>query len=450
MNNFSAKNKCNNLAICKILLPVFLFPVLLNAQNIPADSLLKNATLENVVQYALVHQPLIQQSLIDEQITESIIKGKLADWYPQLNFNYNLQHNFLLQTAVFAGNTVKLGVNNTSAMQFTVSQNIFNRDVLLASRSKDDVRTEVKENTGKNKIDLAVSVSKAFYDVLATMQQIKVADEAMTRLERSLKDAYNRYTAGIADKTDYKRATIALNNTKAAKKSNEEFLKAKKEYLKTIMGYPEETDLNIVYDSLQMEKEMNVDTLSVVDYTKRIEYQLLATQKKLQTANLQYNKWSYLPSVSAFGAYNFNFQNNSFGKLYGINFPNSYAGLNISVPIFQGGKRKYNIQQQELELRRIDWDIVALEHTINSQYSQAMGVYKSNLANYEALKENVDLAKEVYDIINLQYRAGIKTYLEVIAAETDLNTAKINYYNALYQVLSARIDVQKALGQINY
>ena len=154
--------------------------------------------------------------------------------------------------------------------------------------------------------------------------------------------------------------------------------------------------------------------------------------------------------MSAFGAYNFNFQNNSFGKLYGTNFPNSYAGLNISVPIFQGGKRKYIIQQQELELRRIDWDIVALEHTINSQYSQAMGVYKSNLANYEALKENVDLAKEVYDIINLQYRAGIKTYLEVIAAETDLNTAKINYYNALYQVLSARIDVQKALGQINY
>lgn len=450
MNISYIKNKYQNILFYKTLIAVFLFPVFLNAQSTQTDSLLSNATLDNVVQYAITHQPLIQQSLIDEQITESLIKSKLADWYPQVNFNYNLQHNFLLQTAVFAGNTVKLGVNNTSAAQFTVSQNIFNRDALLAYRSKDDVRTQVKQNTGKNKIDVVVSVSKAFYDVLATMQQIKIAAETITRLERSLKDAYNRYTAGIADKTDYKRATIAFNNTQAAKKSYEEVLKAKQEYLKSLIGYPSANDLNIVYDSLQMEKDMNVDTLTAIDYTKRIEYQLLSTQKKLQASNLQYNRWSYLPSVSAFGAYNFNFQNNSFGKLYNTNYPNAYAGLNISVPILQGGKRKYNIQQQELQLRRIDWDITNLEHNINSQYAQAIALYKSNLANYFSLKENVDLAKEVYDIINLQYKAGIKTYLEVIAAETDLNTAKINYYNALYQVLSAKIDVQKALGQINY
>jgi outer membrane protein TolC len=66
------------------------------------------------------------------------------------------------------------------------------------------------------------------------------------------------------------------------------------------------------------------------------------------------------------------------------------------------------------------------------------------------LKENLDLAREVYDVINLQYRNGVKTYLEVITAETDLRTARINYYNALYQALSGKIDVQQALGQINY
>ena len=114
------------------------------------------------------------------------------------------------------------------------------------------------------------------------------------------------------------------------------------------------------------------------------------------------------------------------------------------------GKRKYNIQQQVLQSKRIDWDIINLQQSINAQYAQAMAAYKSNLANYDALKENVELAKEVYDIINLQYQSGIKTYLEVVAAETDLNTAKINYYNALYALLASRIDVEKSLGQINY
>ncbi|HRH51510.1 MAG TPA: TolC family protein [Panacibacter sp.] len=434
----------------KLTILLFITPLFLQAQQPAADSLLQQATLDNVVAYAIKHQPLIQQSLIDEQVTESLIKSKLADWYPQLDFRYNLQHNFQLQQAIIGGNVIKFGVDNTSAAQFTVNQNIFNRDVLLASRTKSDALNSVKQITTSDKIDVAANVSKAFYDVLASMQQIKVADEGIVRLERSLKDATSRYNTGIADKTDYKRATIALNNTRAAKKSNEALLKAKLEYLKSLMGYPTGSDLNIVYDSLQMEKEMMVDTLQSPDYSKRIEYQILATRKKLQEAEVKYNKWSYLPSVSAYGAYNFNFQDNNFGKLYNQNFPTSYGGLTLTVPILQGGKRKFNIQQQELKLKRIDWDFIALQHSINAQYSQSLALYKSNMANYQALKENVNLAKEVYDIIQLQYSAGVKTYLEVVSAETDLRTAQINYYNALYELLASKIDVEKSLGQINY
>src|SRR6202011_1023452 len=104
------------------------------------DSLLQQANLQNCVQYALKHQPLIQQSLIDEEITERTIKGKLADWFPQINFNYNLQHNFQLPTFIFQGNPAKSGVDNTSTGAFSLTQNIFNRDVLLASHSANDVR----------------------------------------------------------------------------------------------------------------------------------------------------------------------------------------------------------------------------------------------------------------------------------------------------------------------
>ena len=79
-----------------------------------------------------------------------------------------------------------------------------------------------------------------------------------------------------------------------------------------------------------------------------------------------------------------------------------------------------------------------------------MSTYKSNLYNYYTLKENLSLANEVYDVIHLQYRSGVKTYLDVITAEADLRTAQINYYNALYQVLSNKIDVEQALGNIIY
>ena len=418
------------------------------SQTPAPDSLLQEATLPNVVQYALVRQPVVQQSLIDEETTESKIKSKLADWYPQINFNYLYQHNFQVQTTIIGGNPVRLGVANTSAFQFTASQNIFNRDVLLVSKTKDDIRQQVKQQTENTKIDLVVNVSKAFYDVLATEQQVRVADENILRLEKSLKDARAQYNAGVVDKTDYKRATIALNNAKASKKGNEEALIAKTEYLKAVMNYPDSGALDIIYDSASLENEIAMDTMQVVEYDKRIEYRQLQTQRNLLEANVKYNQWDYIPSLTANGAYNLNYLNNEFGKLYNQHFPNSYAGLSLVFPIFQGGKRKANIRQAESELKRTELDIISLKNLVNSEYTTAMANYKSSLSNYKAVKENVLLAQEVYDIINLQYRSGVKTYLEVVNAETDLRTSQINYFNALYQVLSSKIDVQKSLGAL--
>lgn len=418
--------------------------------NITDSPTLESATLESVIQYALKNQPVIQQSLIDERITEAQIRSRLADWYPQINFNYLLQHNFILQTSIIGGNPVRFGVNNTSNAQFTLSQQIFNRDVLLANRTKRDVQLQASQTTVNNKIDLTSNVSKAFYDVLATIQQIDVAQEDIVRLERSLKDAQNQYNAGVADKIDFKRATISLNNTRANKKSNEEILKAKLEYLKSLMGYPIEKNLPISYDTLQMEREIILDTLQVVDFASRIEYQLLVTQKKLLEANLIYNKWSYLPNVSLNGAYNLNFQNNQFTDLYNKNYPNSFGLLTLSLPLYQGGRRKANTKQAEWQIKRIDWGIAGLKMNINSEYATALANYKGNLTNLLAQKENVDLAREVYDVLQLQYKSGIKTYLEVVTSETDLRLARINYYNSLYQVLASKIDVQRALGQLNY
>jgi len=282
------------------------------------------------------------------------------------------------------------------------------------------------------------------------MQQIKATAEDTVRLSRSLRDAYNQYRAGVVDRTDYKRATIALNNSRAQLNSGQELLKARLEYLKSLMGYPRHAELNIQFDSLQMENSVDFDTTTDIDYNRRIEYQQLATQRRLQEADLRYNKWGYIPSLSANGAYIFNYQDNEFSKLYNTAFKNAYAGVSLTWPIFQGGRRRHEINASRWQLKNIDWSLERLRNNINAEYAQALAAYKSNLINYNAIKENLLLAQEVYDVIQLQYRSGIKTYLEVITAETDLRTARINYFNALNQVLAAKVDVQRALGLINY
>ena len=117
------------------------------AAQLKPDSLPANAKIEQCIAYAQKHNPLLEQSAIDEQIIAQTIRSKLADWYPQVNFNYNLQHNFQVQTSIIGGNPVALGVYNTSIGQFTLSQSIFNRDVLLALKSRGDVKFQSQQDT---------------------------------------------------------------------------------------------------------------------------------------------------------------------------------------------------------------------------------------------------------------------------------------------------------------
>ncbi len=418
-----------------------------NSQN---DSLLQKATLENCVEYALKNQPLIKQSLIDENITNQEIKSKIADWFPQLSFNYNFQHNYKLQTSVIQGNTVHFGVINTSSAQFSLNQTIFNRDVLLASSTAGDVRKEVEQTTTENKINVVVNVSKAFYAALLAQNQIDLVNEDITRLKQSEKDTYNQYKSGIVDKTDYMRATVALNNAMAEQKYDKENLKTSYAYLKEQMGYPANEKLFLNYDSTKMERNIFIDTTNTIDFNNRIEFQFLKTEKRLQEANLNYYKWSFIPSLSAFGEYNFNFFNDELSQLYKQDYPTSFVGLQLSFPIFQGGKRFHEIEQANLELERYNYDFELLKNSVNTEYVQALSSYKSNLANFLTQKKNLSLAKEVYSTIELQYKSGVKSYLDVITAETDLRSTQVNYINALYQVLSSKLDLQKALGKIKY
>jgi len=403
-------------------------------------------TLEECLQYAYSHSPVLQQSYLDQQIAEHGIKSRLADWYPQLRFDYNLQHAFQLQVSNINGQLIPLGLRNTSSGQLGLTQNLFSSDALLASNSAKEVRRQAGQNVIANKIDLSVNVGKAFYDVLLTREQLNVLKENIVRLNRSLTDAYNQYQGGIVDKVDYKRATISLNNAMAQQKTAEEALKAKYAYLKMQMGFPDSMALQLEYDTSRLEAEALIDTAGSSRIENRIEYQQLLTQKRLQDYNYSYYKWQFIPTVQAYGNYNLNYLNNDFSNLYRDNYPNSFAGIRVGIPLFQGFRRIQNMKQARLQADRVNYDIEQLKLNVNVEVSQALAAYKGYLNDYYTQKENVALARDVFNTIELQYKSGIKTYLEVITAQTDLRTAELNYSNTLFQLLGSKLDLERALG----
>lgn len=429
-----------------------------SAQNLKADPLTSPATLEDCIQYAISYQSDVYQSQLDQQIINRQIKSRLADWYPQLNLNYTLQHYLQLPVLILPDFTnpngprreVRTGVQNSSTGAFSLNQTLFNRDVLLANRTSRDILMQASQNTAKVKIDVTVNVSKAFFNLLLSRQQQGILEAQIERLSRNLVDAINQFKSGIVDKTDYKRATIALNNARAQLRQAQEQAIAREVTLKNLMGYPAIDPLTISFDSTRLETAARLDTAQMLNYQNRIEFQQLQTRRALLQSEVDYARWALLPTVSAFLNYNLVFQNQEFTKLYSRSFPNSLFGVTLSYPIFQGGKRLQNIRIAQLEVERSDWDVIGLRNAINTEYAQALAQYRGDWVEYLTLKENVILAREVYDVIQLQYKSGIKTYLDVLIAQTELRTSELNYINSLYQVITSKLDVDRALGNVLY
>ena len=413
------------------------------------DSISGNLTLKQCIVYALRNQPAVKQASIDQEINEKDIRIGLSGWLPQVSSSNFYEHYFKGSPIASTTPGIVSPVDEYSNLGLQASQVIYNSDVLLAAKTANYSRQYYKQNTLSSQINVVSDVSKAFYDVLLSQKQLSIINEDIVRLQRSLKDALSRYQSGVSDKIDYKQATISLNNSVASRKQTEESIKAKVAYLKQIMGLNAGKDIVLSYDSNRYEKEAYIDTNQNLNYNNRIEFQLLQTEKNLKGLNVNYYKWAFLPSISAVGSYDYIYLSTKFSNLYSQSYPSAYAGLTLNIPIFQGTKRLQNLSKARLQVERADLDITNSQNTISTEYVQALASYKSNYTNWQVLKQNVDLAKDVYKVVSLQYREGIKVYLDVIVAQSDLRTAELNYYNALFQLLSSKIDLEKSLGILN-
>ena len=441
------------LLVLKLLLQLLLFfPFWALSQPVVTTPPTSTLTLSQCLKYALVNQPVVRQARIDEQTTEADIRIARAPWLPQFGLTASGQHYFVLPTTFFPNlNTGineprQIGVSNTSTIGLAGTQVIYNNEVSLASRKARFSRRAALQNTANTRINVISNVSKVFYDVLLSQRQLDVFNQDITRLQRNYKDAKARYDAGIVDKTDYLQAEISLNNSLAGRKQAQESIRAKTALLHQQMGLPAERPLKLQYDTLKLETDAAFDTTADLNIAGRVEYQELLTQKSLQHLTIDYYQLGFLPSIGAFGNYNAVYQNNDFGKLYAQRFPNSYAGLQAILPIFTGFRRTQNLLRARLQDNRLDEDINSTRNKINAEYATALASYKSYFSDYLIGKRNLDLAQQVYKVVDLQYREGIKAYIDLLIAQTTLRTSQLNYYTSLFQVLGSKVELQRTLG----
>jgi outer membrane protein TolC len=437
-----------------IIIPISTYP----QNNVTSDSI-KTFTLEQCIEYALQHQPSLNQSIINQSIARTSNAISLSGWLPQLSLTGNLIHFNQLPTSLVASPTgggplipTREGMSNTFIPEITASETIFDPQLLSAALKAHLFVRQAEQATDSTKIFIVSTVSKSFYNLLMILDQINVLKEDTARLGRTVTDTREQFDEGIVDETDYQQAVITLNNSDAQLEQQTENVIPAYAALKQIMGYPQDKQFNVSFDTTKMDQEIAYDTSKQLQYEKRIEFQQLVTAQKLQHQQTVYDALAFLPSVSVFYTYYDEYESGTYSDLFKSRYPYSDIGLSFNLPIFTGFSRIENLHESSLQEDVLDLSGISLKSQIYSEYTSALGNYKSNIYNWRIQKDNQVRAKKVFDVVQLQYEQGIVAYLNLIVAESNLITAEIGYVDALYQLLSSKIDLEKAMGDvpINY
>ncbi|NJC26948.1 TolC family protein [Neolewinella antarctica] len=410
---------------------------------------------EQCVAYALANAPDLRNARLEDSIAELNNQILLSAWKPIVALTGAVTNNWKQQVTLFPdfnnpGETseVVLGQKWLSNAGVTVNQLIYSPEVIrdrnLQRANLEAARLVIEEQ----ELQLKARVSTAFYQTLLFTERITLARADIERLERNLRDARLLYENGINDKVDYKRATIALNQAKANLATGLLGLDSRMAELKSLMGYPENQPLDLTYDYERYSLDVTSDSLLDLEIRERPEIRALRIRQQQQDLNTTYLRRSWQPTVSAQGGYLYNYLASNLGDLYGQKYPAGVASLNVNVPLFNGGRRFHQVELATVLRLGLDYELEALRQEIQREFAVADNDYRSGRLNFLIAEENVELAREIYEVIDLQYREGIKPFLEVVIAESDLRTSQNRALNALIDALIARVELQRVTATL--
>jgi outer membrane protein len=416
-------------------------------------------TLPQAIEYAFKNQAAVLNAQLDEQIAKNTVKQTTGIGLPQVSGSFSFQDFLKLPTSLLPGDffgqpgtqvPVQFGVKYQSALGLEASQLLFDGSYLVGLQAAKTYKELSIRNSKRTKIETAVAVSKAYYSVLVSNEQLGLLDANLVRLHKSLHDIEAYYKNGLVEKVDVDRLHVLTNNLETERENVVRLLALNTNLLKFQMGMPIETNLTLNDSIKELSLTADVLVADSLAYKNRVEFTLGQTQKKLNELNLKRYKSEFLPSIVAFGSTSNSYQNNSFSQLYSNYYPTSLVGLKLSLPLISGGQRIYKIKNARLEVQKSANDLANLQNGINLEINQAKTNFLNGLQSLENQKRNMELSKEVLRVSKVKYEQGVGSSLEVTAAETSLKESQNNYINALYESLINKVNLDRALGRINY
>ena len=344
----------------------------------------------------------------------------------------------------------QFGVPWQASVGFTFQQLLFQPDVFVGLQARStalkyaDLNVKVMEDSIKS------NVLRSYYGVLIAEKRQVYIIEGLARLENLHADQEKLYKNGFAEKLDIDKTQVSLNNLKTTKTQLDNLIYIGYASLKYALGLTQKDTLFLT-DTLSADA-VKKDLLDGADfkYEDRSEIQLLNTVVELQKLDIKRYKLQYVPTISAYWDFSGNAlrQSADFLNFNEPWFKTSVAGINMNVPIFDGLQRNYKIKQARLSLDKTNNNKENLERVIDFQREASVNILKNSLSTLDVQERNLQLAERVFDTTKKKYEQGLGSSFEILQSDQEFQTAQSNYFQALYDAVTAKIGYYRSLGKL--
>lgn len=329
---------------------------------------------------------------------------------------------------------------------------IFDGSYLVGLEASKQYAKLVGSQVDKELLELKSNVTKAYLNVLLAGINLNTLSNNLSIIQTSRDEAQQIFEAGFIEQLDVKRLDQSLSNLSIEKQKVEQIEALAMNNLKFLMKIPLDEDI-VLTDSVEdLIQELKTDAdIAVLELTveDRPEWKEIELGEALQGLAVKRLKRLYYPSLSAFLSAQESLQRNNLFDNDEIGWnPTVVVGGSLSIPIYDGGMKKAQIQKEQLELEKIALDKQIFKDGLELQFSNAKLQFITAKYSLESAEDNLKLNEEILQTAQIKYNEGVGSSLEVNQAQSGLFQAQATYLNAVYNLINAKSDIDSLLGNL--
>ena len=426
---------------------IIIAPLTLNAQDPSTSSTALHLTLDQALEIALSENNTIKIADMTVEKTGYARKGSYAALYPNISANGSYQRTLKKQVMVMdmGGQPmeIKVGRDNNITTSASASMPIVNAQLWESLKlSGLDVELAV-EQARSSKIAMVKQVKQAFYAVLLAEKSLDVVTNVYDNAQKNYEKTLQRFNVGKASEVERLRAQVTMMNAEPNVSSAENAVLLATWQLKAVMGIDLNTEVEVVGNLDDYNTQLLSPYISEEDLSKNSSLLQLGIQGRMLESTIRMQKKQYIPTLAA----NINYNYNAMGDDELRWFPSSTAAVSLSIPIFDGLQKHYNIKQSKINKNMLDLQREDTERNLRvaiRNYNDQMALC---IKNYQAADATVGIAQKSYDISEKMYEVGKATMVELNDAQVALMQSQLTQAQAVYNFMVAKASLDELIGK---